>query len=111
MLRMWAAIESIAGKIGCTAQTLCNWVRPAECDRGLRPGRTDFAPDALEQALHARRRAGDDALIHHSDCGVPYMSIRHTERLAEVGIEPFAASATAMTTRWPRPSMAYTRPR
>ena len=34
----WATIESIAGKIGCTAQTLCNWVRQAERDQGLREG-------------------------------------------------------------------------
>jgi transposase len=34
----WAAIRSIAEKIGCTAQTLCNWVRKAERDQGRRPG-------------------------------------------------------------------------
>ena len=34
----WAAIESVAGKIGCTAQTLCNWVRQAERDVGQRAG-------------------------------------------------------------------------
>ena len=34
----WAAIESIAAKIGCTSQTLCNWVRQTERDRGLREG-------------------------------------------------------------------------
>src|SRR3712207_8095188 len=36
----WAAIGSIAGKIGCTAETLRTWVRQAERDRGLRPGPT-----------------------------------------------------------------------
>ena len=36
----WAAIVSIAAKIGCTAQTLCNWVRQAERDQGKRPGTT-----------------------------------------------------------------------
>lgn len=36
----WAAIGSIAAKIGCTSQTLCNWVRRAERDRGLRAGPT-----------------------------------------------------------------------
>ena len=36
----WAAIESIAAKIGCTSQTLCNWVRQAERDRGMRAGPT-----------------------------------------------------------------------
>ena len=36
----WAAIESIAGKIGCTAQTLWHWVRQAEGDVGVRQGPT-----------------------------------------------------------------------
>ena len=36
----WAAITSIAGKIGCTAQTLSNWVRQVERDQGRRPGTT-----------------------------------------------------------------------
>ncbi len=36
----WAAITSIAAKIGCTAQTLSNWVRQAERDQGRRPGTT-----------------------------------------------------------------------
>ncbi len=36
----WAAISSIAGKIGCTAETLRHWVRQAERDRGLRDGQT-----------------------------------------------------------------------
>jgi transposase-like protein len=36
----WVAIASIAAKIGCTAQTLSNWVRQAERDQGKRPGTT-----------------------------------------------------------------------
>lgn len=47
--------------------------------------RTDLALDALEQALHCRPRS--DGLVHHSDRGVQYLSIRYTERLAEAGIE------------------------
>jgi putative transposase len=43
--------------------------------------------DALEQALYARRPQRDDALVHHSDRGSQYVSIRYTERLAEAGIE------------------------
>lgn len=54
--------------------------------------RTDFVLDALEQALHARRREGDAPLIHHSDRGVQYVSIRYTERLAEAGIQPSVGS-------------------
>jgi transposase InsO family protein len=48
--------------------------------------RTDIALDALEQALHARPTR-EEELIHHSDRGVQYLSIRYTERLAEAGIE------------------------
>ncbi len=48
--------------------------------------RTDFVLDALEQSLNARQPT--DTLIHHSDRGSQYVSIRYTERLAEAGIEP-----------------------
>lgn len=47
--------------------------------------------DALEQALHARQPAKGD-LIHHSDRGSQYVSIRYTERLIEAGIEPSVGS-------------------
>jgi putative transposase len=46
--------------------------------------RTDLVLDALEQSIHARGRSGD--LIHHSDRGTQYLSIRYSERLAEAGI-------------------------
>ena len=52
--------------------------------------RSDLALDALEQALHARSDL--DGLVHHSDRGVQYLSIRYTERLAEAGIEPSVGS-------------------
>jgi len=54
--------------------------------------RTDLALDALEQALYARAVDGTDDLVHHSDRGVQYLSIRYTERLAEAGIEPSVGS-------------------
>ncbi len=54
--------------------------------------RTDFVLDALEQALHARQPERDSALIHHSDRGSQYVSIRYSERLAEAGIEPSVGS-------------------
>ena len=52
--------------------------------------RSDLALDALEQALHAR--PDTDSLIHHSDRGVQYVSIRYTERLAESGVAPSVGS-------------------
>jgi len=50
--------------------------------------KTDFVLDALEQALYKRRPDGDGSLVHHSDRGSQYVSIRYTERLADAGIEP-----------------------
>ena len=47
---------------------------------------------ALEPALHARRPAQNDGLIHHSDRGSQDVSIKYTERLAEAGIEPSVGS-------------------
>jgi len=54
--------------------------------------RTDFVLDALEQALYDRQPEHSDALVHHSDRGSQYVSIRYTERLAEAGIEPSVGS-------------------
>jgi putative transposase len=53
---------------------------------------TEFVLDALEQALYARQPERDGALIHHSDRGSQYVSIRYSERLSEAGIEPSVGS-------------------
>ena len=53
---------------------------------------TDLVLDALEQALHARQPERGDRLIHHSDRGSQYVSIRYSERLAEAGVEPSVGS-------------------
>jgi putative transposase len=52
--------------------------------------RTDLALDALEQAIYSR--SDIEGLVHHSDRGGQYLSIRYTERLAEAGIEPSVGS-------------------
>ena len=49
-------------------------------------------PDAPEQALHERRPQHRGGLIHHSDRGSQYLSIKYTERLAEAGVEPSVGS-------------------
>jgi len=54
--------------------------------------RTDFVLDALEQALYERREHTDETLIHHSDRGSQYLSLRYSSRLAEAGIEPSVGS-------------------
>lgn len=53
---------------------------------------TDFVLDALEQALYDRQPERDSSLIHHSDRGSQYVSIRYSERLAEAGVEPSVGS-------------------
>ena len=52
----------------------------------------DIALDALEQALYDRAVNENTDLIHHSDRGVQYVSIRYADRLSEVGIEPSVGS-------------------
>lgn len=48
--------------------------------------------DAMEQTIHDRRPAHRGGLVHHSDRGSQYVSIKYTDRLAEAGIEPSAGS-------------------
>lgn len=58
----WSAITSIAAKIGCSGQTLHNWVRQAERDQGLRPGSTTEDRErikALERELRELRQANE----------------------------------------------------
>jgi transposase-like protein len=58
----WAAIESIAAKIGCVPQTLHDWVRKAERDQGLRPGPTTDERErikALERENRELRQANE----------------------------------------------------
>jgi transposase len=51
----WATIQSIAGKIGCTAETLRKWLRQAERDQGLRPGLTTDERERLKQLERENR--------------------------------------------------------
>ena len=74
----WSGFVYVAFVIDVFARSIVGW-------RVSRSLRSDLALDALEQALHARAPA--EALVHHSDRGVQYLSIRYTERLAEAGIE------------------------
>jgi putative transposase len=74
----WAGFVYVAFVIDVFSRCIVGW-------RVSNSLRSDLALDALEQALHARPCS--DSLIHHSDRGTQYLSIRYTERLAEAGIE------------------------
>ena len=79
----WIGYVYVAFVIDVFSRMIVGW-------RVSRSLRSDLALDALEQALYARPT--DDDLVHHSDRGVQYLSIRYTERLAEAGIEPSVGS-------------------
>ena len=60
--------------------------------RVSRTAHASFVLDALEQAIHERRPVHRGGLVHRSDRGSQYVSIRYSERLAEAGIEPSVGS-------------------
>ena len=81
----WQGWVYVAFVIDVFARHIVGW-------RVSRSMQTDFVLDALEQALSARQPERDNSLIHHSDRGSQYVSIRYSERLAEAGIEPSVGS-------------------
>jgi transposase InsO family protein len=81
----WRGLVFVAFVIDAFARRIVGW-------RVSNSLRSDIALDALEQALHDRDFGDGQELIHHSDRGVQYVSIRYTERLAEAGIEPSVGS-------------------
>jgi len=81
----WAGFVYVAFVIDAYARRIVGW-------RASRTAHASFVLDALEQALHDRRPAHRAGLIHHSDRGSQYVSIKYTERLADPGIEPSVGS-------------------
>jgi transposase InsO family protein len=74
----WVGFVYVAFVVDVFSRCIVGW-------RVSKSLRSDLALDALEQALHARPRS--DRLVHHSDRGTQYTSIRYTERLAAAGLE------------------------
>lgn len=81
----WAGFVYVAFVIDVYARYIVGW-------RVSRTAHASFVLDALEQAIHDRRPVHRGGLIHHSDRGSQYLSIKYTERLAEAGIEPSVGS-------------------
>lgn len=79
----WRGFVFVAFVIDVFARMIVGW-------RVSTSLQTELVLDALEQALHAR--SDTDGLVHHSDRGAQYLSIRYTERLAECGITPSVGS-------------------
>lgn len=81
----WSGFVYVAFVIDAFSRRIVGW-------RVSNSLRSDLALDALEQALWERDEDRQERLIHHSDRGIQYLSIRYTERLAEAGIEPSVGS-------------------
>jgi transposase InsO family protein len=81
----WSGFVYVAFVIDTYARRIVGW-------RASRTAHTGFVLDALEQALHDRQPLHRGGLVHHSDRGSQYVSIRYSERLAEAGIEPSVGS-------------------
>jgi len=81
----WQGFVYVAFVIDAFARCIVGW-------RVSRTAHAGFVLDALEQALHDRRPVRRSGLVHHSDRGGQYVSIRYTERLAAAGIEPSVGS-------------------
>ena len=81
----WRGFVYVAFVIDAFARRIVGW-------RASTSLRTDLVLDALEQALCDRRESTREPLVHHSDRGSRYLSIRYTDRLAEAEIEPSVGS-------------------
>jgi transposase InsO family protein len=81
----WTGFVYVAFIIDAYARRIVGW-------RVSRTAHAGFVLDALEQALHERRPLHRGGLVHHSDRGSQYVSIKYTERLAEAGVEPSVGS-------------------
>ena len=81
----WKGFVHVAFVIDAYARKIVGW-------RVSTAPHAGFVLDALEQAVHERRPVKGMGLVHHSDRGSQYLSIKYTERLAEAGIEPSVGS-------------------
>ena len=81
----WKGFVYVAFVIDAYARKIVGWRVSTSPHAG-------FVLDALEQAVHERRPVKGMGLVHHSDRGSQYLSIKYTERLAEAGIEPSVGS-------------------
>ena len=81
----WQGFVYVAFVIDAYARKIVGW-------RVSRTAHAGFVLDALEQAIHDRKPVSGGGLVHHSDRGVQYVSIKYTERLADAGLVPSVGS-------------------
>jgi len=81
----WSGFVYVAFVVDGFARRIVGW-------RVSRSAPAGFVLDALEQALHERRPVHGGGLVHHSDRGSQYLSIKYTERLKDAGVKPSVGS-------------------
>ena len=81
----WTGFVYVAFVIDVYARRIVGW-------RASRTAHASFVLDAREQAIRDRRPVRGGGLVHHSDRGSQYLSIKYTERLKEAGVEPSVGS-------------------
>ena len=81
----WVGFVYVAFVIDAYARRIVGW-------RVSRSAHAGFVLDALEQAIQDRKPVSGGGIVHHSDRGVQYVSIKYTERLAEAGLVPSVGS-------------------
>src|SRR5712671_5194989 len=99
MLSLDTAYRSFGGEVEASSTpTICRLPDSrrhqlsAIARRTSRTAHASFVLDALEQALHDRQPTHRGGLVHHSDRGSQYLSIKYSERLSKAGIEPSVGS-------------------
>jgi putative transposase len=91
----WRGFVYVAFVIDVFARRIVGWRVSASL-------KTDFVLDALEQAIYDRCDGTKDGIIHHSDRGTQYLSMRDTDRLADAGLEPSVGSrGDSYDNAWP----------
>ena len=81
----WRGFVYVAFVVDVFARRIVGWRVSASL-------RTDFVLEALEQAIYGRCGTAAHGLVHHSDRGTQYLSMRYTERLADADIAPSVGS-------------------
>src|SRR5438552_755458 len=100
-LSQWAAISSIAGKIGCTAESLRRWVRQAERDLGKRSGLSTSDRDRLKESIERRVDEADIVTLTRGARaiveGTPHLSEDQINKIAEIVAEKVAERFTSLS--------------
>ena len=93
----WGAVSSVAAKIGCTAQTLNEWVKKAEVDRGVRAGLPSDVAERLNALERENRKGALGGQLQREGFDVARCTI--SRLMQEMGLEGVIHGKRVRTTR------------